>query len=322
MPSKKRPEEKKQSAKKHIVEKGKKTEKKAKKPIDTKEKTIKQKAGKTGLKAEVKTLPLEKRKLINEKDIAMDFAEKVYKKFDRMIKASILFGSQAKETSKPESDIDIILIIDDASISWDLELIAWYREELGKLIAAQSYSRDLHLNTIKLTTWWQDLIHGDPVVINVLRYGEALIDSGGFFNPLKSLLLQGRIHSTPEAVYNALQRAPIHLARSKIALLSSIEGVYWTMIDAAQAALITAGKMPPSPEHIPEMLKTAFVDNGMLKINQVRALRDIYVLHKGINHKEIHEVKGAEIDKWQDISEAFLSDMTKIIDKILESAKK
>jgi len=248
----------------------------------------------------------------------MDFAEKVHKKFDRMIKASILFGSQAKQTAKPKSDIDIILIIDDASISWDLELIAWYREELGKIIAAQSYSRELHLSTIKLTTWWQDLIHGDPVVINVVRYGEALIDSGGFFNPIKALLIQGRMRSTPEAVYNALQRAPTHLARSKIALLKSIEGVYWSMIDSAQAALITAGKMPPSPEHIPEMLKTTFVDSGMLKIDFVRQLRDIYVIHKGITHQEIHEVKGTEIDKWQDISEAFLSSMTKIIDQILE----
>ncbi len=270
----------------------------------------------------VKTLPLEKRTLRNEKDIAMDFAEKVHKKFDRMIKSSVLFGSQAKDTAKSNSDIDIILIIDDASINWDLELIAWYREELGKLIAGQSYSKDLHINTIKLTTWWQDLLHGDPVVINVLRYGEALIDSGGFFNPLKALLLQGRIRSTPEAVYNALQRAPAHLARSKMAIISSIEGVYWTMIDAAQAALITAGKLPPSPEHIPQMLKTTFVDSGMLRIDKVRALRDIYVLHKGIVHREIHEVKGEEIDKWQDIAEKFLYDMSKLIDQILESTNK
>ena len=267
----------------------------------------------------VKKIPLEVRKLTSAKDTAMDFAEKVHKKFDRMVKSSILFGSQTKNTAKSRSDIDIILLIDDASINWDLELIAWYREELGKLVTAQTYSGDLHLNTIKLTTWWQDLIHGDPVVINVLRYGEALIDSGGFFNPLKSLLLQGRIRSTPEAVYNALQRSPAHLARSKIAILSSIEGVYWSMIDAAQAALITAGKLPPSPEHIPLMLKTTFVDNNMLKVDKVRALRDILVLHKGITHREVHEIKGSELDKWQDISEEFLSEMTKIIDQILES---
>ena len=171
--------------------------------------------------------------LINERQIALEFAAKVQKRFSDMIKATVLFGSQTKGEASSSSDIDIVIIIDDASIKWDLELISWYREELAKLVAACKYPRELHINTIKLTTWWNDLMHGDPVVINILRYGEALIDIGGFFNPLKALLLDGKIHSTPEAVYSALQRAPMHLARSNFAELSAIEGIYWTMVDSA-----------------------------------------------------------------------------------------
>ncbi len=259
--------------------------------------------------------------LKSEKDSAMDFAIKVHRKFDKMIKASILFGSQAKNTAGAGSDVDIIIIIDDASIEWDLELISWYREELGKLISASDYGGDLHINTIKLTTWWQDLVKGDPVVLNILRYGEALIDSGGFFNPLKSLMIQGKMHSTPEAVYAALQRAPGHLARSKMAILGAIEGVYWTMVDSAQAALIMNGQLPPSPEHIALMLKENFVDKGMMKIDQVKAFRDIYILHKGISHGDVRYVKGQDIDFWQNIAESFLSDVTKIIDRLIESKK-
>ncbi len=256
-----------------------------------------------------------------EKNIAMDFAMKAHQKFNVIIKASILFGSQAKNTATADSDIDIILIIDDASINWDLELISWYREELAKIIASEKYSRDLHINTIKLTTWWNDLMHGDPVVLNIIRYGEALIDSGGFFNPIKALLLQGKIHSTPEAVYSALQRAPGHIARSKFAEMSAVEGVYWAMVDSAQAALMMAGKLPPSPEHLPEMLQETFVDSGLLKSNAVKTLRDIYVLHKSIAHGQVSDIKGQEIDAWQDTAEKFLSDMTDIIDKMIETKK-
>jgi predicted nucleotidyltransferase len=175
---------------------------------------------------EKKTAILE-RKLETEKDIAMDFATRVQKKFDRIVKASVLFGSQTtgKHNATAESDIDIILIVDDASIEWDQELVAWYREELAKLIADQDYGKELHINTVRLTTWWQDMLHGDPVVINILRYGEALIDYGGFFNPQKALLLQGKIRSTPEAVYAALQRAPWHIARSRASQMGAIEGV-------------------------------------------------------------------------------------------------
>ena len=165
------------------------------------------------------------------------------------------------------------------------------------------------------------MIHGDPVVINILRYGESLIDYGGFFNPLKSLLLNGKIKATPEAVYAALQRAPAHIARSRIAEMGAIEGAYWAMVDSAQAALMTAGKSPPSPEHIPEMLDAEFVGSGMLKASYVRGMRDLYSLHKAIAHRQITNVKGQEIDEWQDFAEHFLREMTRIIDALLEAGK-
>ncbi|MEK6855371.1 MAG: hypothetical protein AABX73_04070 [Nanoarchaeota archaeon] len=259
------------------------------------------------------------RSIRSNKDIAMDFASRVQKKFDRIVKASILFGSQTQglNSATSGSDIDIILIIDDASIDWDLELVSWYREELGKLISGQNYSKELHINTVKLTTWWNDLLHGDPVVINILRYGEALIDYGGFFNPLKALLLQGKIRSTTEAVYAALQRAPWHIARSKASEMGAIEGVYWAMVDSAQAALMMAGKMPPSPEYIPQLLRETFVDHGMLKMSFVHSLQEIYNLHKGISHREISDIKGQKIDEWQTDAEKFLSEMTRIIDLLI-----
>jgi uncharacterized protein (UPF0332 family)/predicted nucleotidyltransferase len=257
-----------------------------------------------------------------ERDVAMDFAVKAHRKFSSLIKASVLFGSQAKNTQTIDSDIDIILIVDDATIRWDIELVAWYREELAKIISASNYNRELHINTIKLTTWWQDLLYGDPVVINIIRYGEALIDIGGFFNPLKALLLDGKVRSTPEAVYAALQRAPMHLSRSHAAILGAIEGIYWTMADSAQAALITAGKMPPSPEHISQFLKETFVDTDLLKMTYVNFFTDMFNLHKSISHGKAHDVKGNEIDKWQNMAESFLSEMTSIINRLLEYKEK
>lgn len=261
-------------------------------------------------------------KLITERDIAMDFATTIHQRFDSLIKATILFGSQAKHTATPSSDIDIIVIIDDASISWDLELTSWYREELGKLMKNTRYSRDLHINTIKLTTWWQDLMHGDPVVLNIVRSGEALIDIAGFFNPIKALLLQGRISSTPEAVYEALQRAPGHLARSRAAELGAIEGVYWAMVDSAQASLIMAGLLPPSPEHVADMLKETFVDKGLLKVDFVNWYRTVFGLHKDILHGKTSVIKGADIDLWQERAEIFIRKMTELIDILLTKKEK
>lgn len=266
--------------------------------------------------------PFVKTSLTTEREIAMDFAARIQQKFDKLVKATVLFGSQAKNTAQPQSDIDIVIVIDDASIEWDLELISWYREELAKLIGSKKSDRELHITTIKLTTWWQDLIRGDPVVLNILRYGEALIDVGGFFTPLKALLERGKINSTPEAVYVALQRAPAHLARSKAAEIGAIEGIYWTIVDSAQAALIMSGKTPPSPEHIPEMLQEAFVEPRLLKPDYVKVFKDIFELHKNIAHNKIYDIKGVEIDRWQAIAEKFLAEMTSLVNQLIDAKKK
>ncbi len=95
--------------------------------------------------------------IINEKDIASDFATKAYETFNKIIKSIVLFGSSVKQNAVAGSDIDIIIIIDDVVI-WDQELIAWYREELEKLLRENPYQKDLHINTIKLSTWWEDLM--------------------------------------------------------------------------------------------------------------------------------------------------------------------
>ncbi len=256
--------------------------------------------------------------LKKEKDIAMDFATKSYQKFDKLVKSVVLFGSTAKNTSVSGSDIDIIILLDDVMVKWDQELIAWYRTELDKLIRTNPYQKSLHINTVKLSTWWEDLTRGDPVIINILRYGEAMIDMGGFFEPLKRLLLEGKIKSTPEAIYSALQRAPQHILRSKSAELSAIEGIYWSMVDSAHAALIAANIPPASPEHIPIDLKTTFVDNKMLKMKYVVWYRDILMLHKKISHGEIKDIKGTDIDEWQDRAEEFLEVMAKLVRDLIE----
>jgi len=256
-------------------------------------------------------------KLKTEKDIALDFAEKVYKEFDKMIKSVILFGSTIKQTRTIGSDIDIIIIVDDATIKFDEQLIVWYREELRKLIQANPYKKDLHINTIKLSTWWSDLARGDPTVINIIRYGEAMIDFGGFFNPLKILLDQGKIKPTPEAIYTALNRVPDHIVRSKLSEISAIEGCYWAFVDSAQSLLMAVKVLPPSPEHIPILLKENFVDKKLLKMKYVIWYRDLHDLHRKIMHGEIKDLPGSIIDDWQERSQKFLNETLKLIEEII-----
>jgi predicted nucleotidyltransferase len=267
-------------------------------------------------KLEQKNIPSLQLKL--ESDIAMDFAVKAYKLFDKMVKSIVLFGSAVKQNAVAGSDIDIVILIDDVSIKWDEELILWYRESLDKLLRESPYQKNLHINTIKLSTWWEDLMIGDPVVLNILRYGESLIDFGGFFLPLKYLLLKGKIKPTPEAIYNCLERAPTHLARSRLSELGAIEGLYWTMVDSSHAALIAEKITPASPEHISNDLKEVFVNTKRLNMKYVVWYRDLLFLHKKIAHGEITDLKGVEIDLWQERAKEFMNVMAELVNKSLD----
>ncbi len=259
--------------------------------------------------------------IAGEREIAADFAMKVYEKFDQIIKSIVLFGSSAKRASSPDSDIDIIVIIDDVSVKWDGELIAWYRDELGKLIRANPYSKSLHINTVKLSTWWEDLMRGDPVVINILRYGDALVDFGGFFNPLRILLKEGKIRSTPEAIYTLLQRAPGHLTRAKQSMLAVVDGLYWTMVDAAHAALIAADVMPSSPEDIPDVLTETFVKKKRLNKKFVGYYEEVHLVAKDIVHGNLTFIKGENLDDWFEKADAFLGEMAKLVDELIDEKK-
>lgn len=256
--------------------------------------------------------------IVSERDIGLDFATKVYSNFDQMIKSIVLFGSSAKKVSTPDSDIDIVIIIDNVSIAWDETLIAHYRESLGDLVRENPYRKSLHINTVKLSTWWADLIRGDPVVINILRYGDTLIDRGGFFNPLKVLLKEGKIKSTPESIYTLLQRSPTHLVRAREAMLGAVDGFYWSAVDAAHAALISAGVMPPSPELIPEIMDEHFVKKKLLNKKYVNYYYGLHNLTKEIAHGKLRHVSGKELERLQKESDDFLREMAKLVDKLIE----
>jgi len=254
-------------------------------------------------------------------DIAYDFAIKAYKQFKEIVKSIILFGSASRGDAVKKSDIDIIILIDDCTVNWDQELIAWYREELGKLIAKQKYPKELHVNTVTLSVFWEELKAGEPVIINVLRYGRALIDFGGFFDPLKVLLAKGKIKPTPEAIFTTLRRAPDHIARAKYNILTSVEGFYWAMVDSAHGALMSVNEIPPSPEHVADMLNVVFVKPKKLERKYVDWFNELYRLSKDITHGNIVNIDGHVLEEQQRRTEDFVRKMIQLAGDYLKDKK-
>ena len=142
-------------------------------------------------------------------DIARNFARIMYKELGNFISALVLFGSATKASHVPKSDIDILIVLDDVRIKFTKELIETYRILTERAIAQVAPNR-LHVQSMKLTSFWEYIRAGDPVAINILRSGIALIDTG-FFDPLQALLDQGRIRPSDESVWTYFTMAPASL---------------------------------------------------------------------------------------------------------------
>ena len=260
---------------------------------------------------------VEKKKSENKKkhtkediDIAYEFAKEAYKEFGTFLKAIVLFGSNARKTKRKSNDIDILLIVDDVTIYLTPEIIETYKIILERLLGKMS--RKLHITTLRFTSFWDLVRNGDPVIINIMRDGFPIIDTG-VFEPLQRLLVMGKIRPTEESIWTYFSRAPTTLHNSKWHILQGTMDLYWAVIDAAHAALMKQGEMPPSPEHISGLLMEKLVKKGLLKKKYANTMQKFYDLYKGIAHRSIKEISGSEFETYYKEAEAFVKEMQKFI---------
>ncbi len=245
-------------------------------------------------------------------DIAYAFAKKVYREFGDFLRGVILFGTTTKKLYKTSGDIDILIVIDDVSMKLTTEIVEAYRIITEKII--MNTSRKIHVTTMRFTTFWEYMRNGDPIGINILREGVALVDTG-FFDPMQRLLYQGRIRPTYESIYMYFARAPMTLNNAKWHTLQATIDLYWAVIDAAHAVLMRMGEIPPTPAHVADLLDEKLVRKGLLHKSYVSTMRNFYKLMKMITQREIKSITGTEFDKYYREAEDFVRTMQKFIDE-------
>jgi len=244
-------------------------------------------------------------------DLAYEFAKKIYQEFKDLVKAVVVFGSSVRGKNV-KGDIDILLVIDDLSIKLSPEVLEAYRVITEKTML--KVSKRLHITTLKFTTFWEHIKSGDPIAINILRDGVALIDTG-FIEPLQALLKQGRIRPTKESVWTYFSRSPATLANSRWHLLQATLDLYWAVIDAAHAALMSLNVIPPSPSHVADLLEEKLVKKKLLPIKYANIMRNFYKLSRMILHREVKEIHGEEYETYYKEAKAFVDHIKKFIEE-------
>ncbi|MGC9200716.1 MAG: nucleotidyltransferase domain-containing protein, partial [Candidatus Aenigmatarchaeota archaeon] len=149
----------------------------------------------------------EKLKRIQE---AKEFAKRALEKYGNLIKSIVMMGSVVRGDFKPESDIDIIVIIDDTIEELTPEKLDSIDDDLEKI--AKSITDKLSIQPSYTLTEFVDYAKsGHPIVYNFIKEGEPLYDAG-FFMPWKRLLKLGKIQGTREAIESYMEDAPKKLA--------------------------------------------------------------------------------------------------------------
>ncbi len=244
--------------------------------------------------------------------IAQRFAQELKNELGDFMISAVAFGSSVRREATPESDIDVLIVSDDASFVINEPLVEGYRMIVERLIG--KISTKLHVTSMTFTSFWEYAKAGDPVVVNILRDGVALIDIG-FFEPLQRLLKMGRIRPSEESVWRYFGRSPRTLLNSRWHVLQATLDLYWAVIDAAHAALMRKNEIPPTPEHVADLLERVYVRPKLLEPKYVETMRRFYKLSKMITHREIKEVGGDEFENYYREAEDFVHRMKRLVEK-------
>ncbi len=255
---------------------------------------------------------IERRYPKNEFQIAKNFSTRLYKEFGEFIKAIILFGSASKKKSKI-NDIDILVVVDDVRIEFTEDIVQTYRIILQKIVA-DTDPKKLHIQSMKFSSFWEYVRAGDPVATNVLRYGIALVDTG-FFDPLQLLLDQGRIRPTAESISTYFAMAPRNVEKADKLILTAGIDLYWAVINAAHAALMHYGEVPPSPEHVAEIMRKTLIKDKKISAGSVKTMDEMYKLYKGLTNRTKKDFTGKEYDMYRKKVGKFVKEMDKFIRK-------
>lgn len=253
-------------------------------------------------------------------EIAMNFAKKVTENLGGLVSAVVLFGSSfrriGKVKPKTSNDVDILLILDDVRIKMTPDVVQTYRIIVKKTSAEIAPER-LHIQILHLTAWWGYVRAGDPVATTILRDGFALVDTG-WFDPLQALLDDGRIRPSEESIWTYLNMADASLFRSKDHILGAVMDLYWSVIDSAHSAIMSAGEIPQAPKHVADMLRKSFVKEGKLDEKYAKVMEMFYHLSKEIVHKKISEISAKDCTEYSGLAEGFVKEMKRLVKENLK----
>ena len=236
----------------------------------------------------------------NFNDVILNFSKDLIEKVDGLVKSIVLFGSYVENKENEKSDIDLLIIIDDVYAK-DLNItVPFYFDNLNKILADEKYKK-IHVTTLTLSKFWEMILNGDPLVLDILRKGEPIIDPAGIFGSLKKMLENGLIKTSPEYLEIMKKRAEEGINYANLMLIKAFESLYNSVVTISQYYLIKNNINIYSPEEIlnkfEELKKKRKISSEVYNY-----YKKVYEYMKKIEHRE---VKNVDLDLLKEFLDGF-----------------
>jgi predicted nucleotidyltransferase len=239
----------------------------------------------------------------------VEFTNQVRKNYGDLIKSVLIFGSIIRGDAKKTSDADVWVILDDTATkgSEDLEKIQSHMN----LIAHEL--KDVHVQTTPITEFWHWIKVGSPELVNFLRYGLAIYDSG-FIKPVQRMLNMGLLPPSEETVSLRARAAEARYRKIKLDMKSMIFELRYSASDVIQAAVMYHYKDQPDLKDIPKFLER-FVKEKKLEKIWIEKFNAVNKMWKDIDHKIVKNVDAAYLDKALTLTKEIIDRFKRLIPK-------
>ena len=250
-----------------------------------------------------------------------EFSDKLRDKLGDKVKCVAVYGSVPEGRHTHESDIDTFVVLDDTKLEDDVPSEA--KDKIRKKVTKLAKETDDRITIqyfLFLTEFWDAIRKGEPLIIGVLRKGEAVYDVGVFM-PAKRMLERGKITSSQEAVKKRLKMAAVGYKKAERNFKQSLpHKLEQAMANAGQAPIMFIGETPPNKEDVGEKLRDLFVENNTLEEEYVEIAEKLHDFND-IAEKHPEKVTAEMVEEHLEMTDDFIRRMHKLVGQ-LGSTKK
>jgi predicted nucleotidyltransferase len=237
------------------------------------------------------------------------FTLEAKKHYGEIIKSVLIFGSLVRGDAKKTSDADVLVILDDTATksSEDIEKVN------SHLYLIAHELKDIHIQTHTLTEFWQWIRSGSPELVNFLRYGLPIYDTG-FVKPVQRMLEMGMIPPSEETISLKARASEVRYKKIKLDIKSMIFELRYTAMDIVQAVAMYYYKAQPDYKDMIPYLEKLVKEKGLEK-EYIEKFKELDKLWKDIDHKVIPEVTTQHLEKALQLAKEIVERFKKFLPK-------